>query len=294
MSDRTRVAFVGRLTACWGQLMESATDAIEPRFVEYRGGQDTAGLADALTDLQPDVVIALAPDELEAGALHAIPARTVAILPTGAGADALEAVDDGNFDRIVALDPGLAASSDRVWRSLAPPVNDAIFADVTPAAGKRFAFFGRWTPRRERFLIDSKHAYDLLHVDTGAVGDRLLELYASTSVAVNVHADEQPAFEHRVVMHLAAGHLLVSEELRPHRGLEPGLDFLEVTTAKELTRVLGALNDVPELHRRVRLRGRRKAEQFRASSVYERLLADLERDLKAFGSTRADHPQPLP
>jgi hypothetical protein len=39
----------------------------------------------------------------------------------------------------------------------------------------------------------------------------------------------------------------------------------------------------------VRLRGRRKADQFRASSVYERLLSDLERDLKAFGSGRADH-----
>ena len=37
----------------------------------------------------------------------------------------------------------------------------------------------------------------------------------------------------------------------------------------------------------VRVRGRRKAEQFRASRVYPRLIADLLADLRAFGSQRA-------
>jgi hypothetical protein len=36
----------------------------------------------------------------------------------------------------------------------------------------------------------------------------------------------------------------------------------------------------------VRVRGRRKAEQFRASRVYPRLVADLLADVRAFGSPR--------
>jgi hypothetical protein len=37
----------------------------------------------------------------------------------------------------------------------------------------------------------------------------------------------------------------------------------------------------------VRVRGRRKAEQFRASRVYPRLITDLLADVRAFGSPRA-------
>jgi hypothetical protein len=285
VSDRRDVVFVGRRADCWPALLESPGETIDPRHMEFAPGDDPAALAAAIGDA--DVVIALDPAQLPSGTLAPVTAQTVAILPTGSQADAVDRIADADFDRIVALDPGLAAASDRVWRSLAPPVNDALFADVAPAAGKRFAFFGRWSPRRERFLIDSKHGYDLMHVDGGAVGERLLELYATVSVAVNLHASDRPAFEHRVPMHLAAGHLLISEKLAPTRGLETGLDFLEITNHRELTKMLGALNDVPELHHRVRLRGRRKAEQFRASAVYERLLGDLDRDLRAFGSARS-------
>jgi len=285
VSARRDVAFVGRRAVCWPALMESPSDTIDPRHVEFAPGDDTARLVAAIGDA--DVVIALDPAQLPPGALVGVPARVVAILPTGSPADAVDRIADGDADRIVALDPGLATANDRVWRSLAPPVNDALFADVAPAAGKRFAFFGHTTDRREKYLIDAKHSFDLLHVDGGAVGDRLLELYATVSVAVNLHVDDQPAFEHRVPMHLAAGHLLISEKLAPTRGLETGLDFLEVGSRAELAKLLGAINEVPELHHRVRLRGRRKAEQFRASTVYERLLGDLDRDLIAFGSLRA-------
>jgi hypothetical protein len=287
MSARARVAFVGRRSQCWAYALDEATDAIEPRLIDFRAGDEPRRLTAALDQFDPDVVVALAPHEVPAGLFAGLRAHTVAIV-TGPSPALPAGLDAANFDRIVALDPQLAASAPdgAVWRSLAPPVNDAIFAAVAPAAGRRFAFFGHWTPRRERFLVEVKHAFDLLHVDTGADGERLLELYATTAVAVNLHEDDQPAFEHRVAMHLAAGHLLISEPLRPLRGLEPGLDFLELRSPRELTTMLGALRDVPELHHRVRLRGRRKAEQFRASAVYARLLGDLERDLAAFGSPR--------
>ena len=47
------------------------------------------------------------------------------------------------------------------------------------------------------------------------------------------------------------------------------------------------LRDAPATFHGVRLRGRRKAELYRASRVYPRLLADLDADLRAFGSPRA-------
>ena len=43
----------------------------------------------------------------------------------------------------------------------------------------------------------------------------------------------------------------------------------------------------PRAYERVRIRGRRKAEAFRASRVYLRLAADLLHDLRVFGSHRA-------
>ncbi len=285
MSARVRLAFVGPSSRCWPLGFDEPTETIEPRFVDFRAGDELRRLHAGLDDFGPDVVVALAPSELPAGALHGLRARTVALV-TESAPDVLERIDRTSFDRIVALDPRLAEHAPSVWRSLAPPVNDAIFAPVAPAAGLRFAFFGHWSARRERFLVDSKHVFDLLHVDAGATGERLLELYATTAVAVNIHDGEEPAFEHRVPMHLAAGHLLVTEPLRPLRGLEPGLDHLELGSPRELLEILGGLHEIPELHHRVRLRGRRKAEQFRASAVYERLLGDLERDIAAFGTGR--------
>jgi hypothetical protein len=41
------------------------------------------------------------------------------------------------------------------------------------------------------------------------------------------------------------------------------------------------------VYRRVRIRGRRKAEAFRASRVYPRLVHDLLLDLDVFGTERS-------
>ena len=42
----------------------------------------------------------------------------------------------------------------------------------------------------------------------------------------------------------------------------------------------------PHAYHRVRLSGRRKAEMFRASRVYPRLIAELLDDLRVFGTDR--------
>jgi hypothetical protein len=47
--------------------------------------------------------------------------------------------------------------------------------------------------------------------------------------------------------------------------------------------VLDRLGRFPEMHARVRVRGRLKAEQYRASRLFGRLMHDLRRDVAAFG-----------
>ncbi|MGI8780142.1 MAG: hypothetical protein ACR2L8_08240 [Solirubrobacteraceae bacterium] len=55
----------------------------------------------------------------------------------------------------------------------------------------------------------------------------------------------------------------------------------------QLPAVLRAAVRFPPAYERVRIRGRRKAEAFRASHVYPRLVDDLLLDLRVFGTDRA-------
>ena len=54
--------------------------------------------------------------------------------------------------------------------------------------------------------------------------------------------------------------------------------------------MLGTLRRDATVWHAVRVRGRRKAEQFRASRVYPRLVADLLADVRAFGSRASASP----
>jgi hypothetical protein len=87
-------------------------------------------------------------------------------------------------------------------------------------------------------------------------------------------------------MHLASGQLLLAEALRPEHGLERNIDYLQVESPDGLKWVLDRLRRFPEMHQRIRVRGRLKAEQYRASRLFARLTHDLLADLTAFGPGR--------
>ena len=127
---------------------------------------------------------------------------------------------------------------------------------------------------------------NVVHVAAGMYGARLRELFGRTDVAINLHGEPYPTFENRVCLHLAAGHLVLSEPLSPTHGLEPGIDYVEFRTPADLVGLIAALRRAPGLYASVRARGRMKAEQFRASRMWPRLVADLVRDVKAFGTAR--------
>jgi hypothetical protein len=302
-----RLAFVGQSTffeAC--ALEASAHPRIEPRFHEFRGGGDAEALVIALAAFDPDVVVVFRPEIVPDGAFGGLRASTLGFLTeplprtaNGAGAshDDLERrlwelghVDASNFDRIVAFDPLIAATADRVlpvWRAVPLPVSDRYYRPVQPPDPTAPPLFvGRSTEHREAVLTPAKHRFDVLHLAFGVDAARLERLMDEHWVAINVHNEPYPSFENRVCLHLAAGHLVVSEPLSPTHGLESGIDYLEFESGDHLARLLATLRRDATVWQTVRVRGRRKAEQFRASRVYPRLVVDLLADVDAFGSPR--------
>jgi hypothetical protein len=281
-----RIAFVGQAT-----------------FVEFRAGADPGPMRARVDAFAPDVIVSFRPEILPPGVFADLRVPVVGILtepiPRRGGRVhpdllrrrfALSKLDPGNVDRLVAFDPLIVETADatmRVWRSLPLPVADRVFAPVRPfSAAPSILFVGRSTEHREAFLARPKAELDVVHAAFGIDTEELSRLMATHDIAVNLHNEPYPSFENRVSLHLAAGQLVVSETLSPTHGLEPDVDYLSVATPEQLLAVLRATVAHPRAYERVRVRGRRKAEAFRASRVYPRLIADLYADLRAFGTER--------
>jgi hypothetical protein len=298
-----RIAFVGQETYFRATALTTPTGELLPEFVEFRAGGDAEQMLASVESFAPDVVVVFRPetlpDALFAGLRVPVLGFLTEPLPRGDGKShpdlaarlrQTEAIDRSNFDRIVSFDPlfvEAAASVVPVWRSFPLPVDDRYFAPVRASAvPSRVVFVGRSTEHREAYLVPVKHEFDVLHIAHGVFGDRLRELLGETDVAINLHNEPYPSFENRVPLHLAAANLVISEPLSPTHGLEPGIDFVEVRDPEDLVRAVGQTRLYPDVFRRVRIRGRQKAEAFRASRVYPRLVYDFLLDIEVFGTER--------
>src|SRR4051794_8277906 len=300
-----RLAFVGQRTFFEACALTSEHGALRTAFFEFRKGADGDHLMTELRSFRPHVVLVFRPEIIPAGLFADLRAATLGWLtepiPRGtrkAHDDQkrrlweLQQVDAANFDRVVSFDPLIADTASGVldvWRSLPLPVADRFYKPLRPVqpGRPRALFVGRSTAHRERYLERVKHEYDVLHMAFGVGAAELEELLDEHEVGINLHNEPYPSFENRVPIPLAAGQLVISEPLSPLHGLEPGLDFLEVAWPARLAGTMETLARFPNAYERGRVRGRMKAEQFRASRVYPRLVADLLRDLEALGSPRA-------
>jgi hypothetical protein len=307
-SDRLRVAFVGRAVEDAWAVPSQTYGTLVPTWVEHREGAD--GLAEALRDAEPDVVVVFRPHRVPAGVITETGKPALAVLPdpigfpwgdfevwntdleyfpgaieVSGGPDALvPPFPRGEYARVIACDPHIARVKPElgVWRSPPLPVDDALFVDPRPPARPpRPLFIGESSEQREQFLIWPKHGYDLSHYASGLAGERLRNVLARTNVGVTLRPLFHNTFHPMAPLHLAAGHLLVTQPLVPSRGLEPGLDHVQIEAPDQLMRVLDQLRDRPAAYDRVRIRGRFKAEGFRASRVWPRLLGDFALDLAA-------------
>jgi hypothetical protein len=300
-----RLAFVGQATYFEACALEEQSARLRTRFFEFRAGGDEDALLAGLSAFAPHVVVVFRPEVLSPGVFAGLRAAVLGFLtepvPRTRGNRAhpdlkrrraeLAAMDPGNVDRLVSFDPLIAPSADAfmpVWRSLPLPVADRLFAPVR-TTGRRpsIVFVGRSSEHREQFLKRPKEELGLVHAAFGIGLGELVGLLAEHAIGVNLHNEPYPSFENRVCLQLAAGQLVVSETLSPSHGLEPDIDYLEIAEPEQLAAVLHAAVRFPSAYHRVRVRGRRKAEQFRASHVYPRLVSDLLQDLRVFGTTRA-------
>ena len=293
MAPPLRLAFVGQSTffaACVPTLDDSG---VVTSFLEFREGADWPPVRRRLDALDPDAIVVFRPETLPRGALAGRSAPVLGFLtePVPRSLDDkphpdlakrardLEKLDPGNVDRLVSFDPMIVPVAERVfpvWRSLAIPVADRLYADaLEPADQPRLLFVGRSTPHREEFLAPVKREFDLLHVAFGAGVDELERLMRRHDTTMNLHNEPYPSFENRVCLHLAAGHLVVSEPLSPTHGLTPGEDYVEIRTPDELVATLRAVAAEPERFAAIRRSGREKAEAYRASVVFPELAREM-------------------
>jgi len=274
-----RVAFLGPVPAVAAHALHAPAGALRPRFIDARAGAEPLSLRAALADAAPHVVVALAPDTLPPGALDDVRAATLAVIGPGA-----RLPDRAAFDRILRT-PG--AGDGGAWRSRPLPIDDGLFAPVRPSRRPpRALFVGRSTERREHVLTPAKHAYDVVHYAHGLAGRRFAAVLAAADVGIALNAESGVGFPAQALAHLAAGQLLLAEPLTPRCGLEPGIDFIEIDSRDALTTLLFQLGLRPDAYDRVRVRGRLKAEEHRASRVWPRIVRDLLDDLSAFGTAR--------
>jgi hypothetical protein len=255
-----RVAFLGSASTSGASALHEPANGLEPRFFDLR-------TRPALADFAPHVVVALEP--LAPGTLDGVEAARLAV---GAGAAP-------GFDRVLGT-PGATG----VWRTRPLPVDDRLFGEVTPSRRPpRTLVVGRSTEHREWILTPAKHDHDVVHYTHGLTGDALRDQLRQADVGVALTPEPGHGFPSAALLHLAAGHLLLTERLNPACGLEPGIDFLQLNSRDDLLTILMQLRLHPDAYERVRIRGRLKAEEHRASKVWPRLVHDLVHDLRVFG-----------
>ena len=286
VGEPLRVAFLG--SAAW--LENCAPPAMAHGFAVGRiATGPTADAGESLTGLnrfRPHVAVLFDPPSVPAELMAALSGLRLGVLVGGLpGADWTGEV--GDLNRVVSFRPELTGEEigdSHVWRAIPPPISDALFAEVRPLhARPRAVSVGRSTEHREDVLMPAKHHHDVLQLIHGVHGQDLANLLRGFDVGVHVAPELGGGFGAQVGMHLAAGQLLLTEALRPAHGLERNIDYLQFDSADELVERLDRLHRFPEMHERIRIRGRLKAEQYRASRVFARLLADLLADVAAFG-----------
>jgi hypothetical protein len=258
-----RVTFAGPAPLLSAHIMHAPAAGLEPRFVDVRAGAEPAAAREAIARSAPHVVVALG---LAAAALEDLPAATLSLGGEGG-------------DRVLGA-PGQTG----VWRARPLPVDDRLYAAVRPADGPpRALCLTGSTARREDILVSAKHGHDLVHYTHGLTGEALAAALAATDVGIAVAAQDTREFAGEALVHLAAGQLLLAERFQPPCGLEAGIDYLPVATRDDVAAALTRLALRPDAYERVRIRGRLKAEEHRASAVWPRLLHDLLEDLRVFG-----------
>ena len=100
------------------------------------------------------------------------------------------------------------------------------------------------------------------------------ESFFGASHVVDIGDSVFPHLTYESTLSIAAGKTLISTALEPLWGLEPGLDFIEVATPEELSRVSETILRNPPFTRLMATRAAQKAKVFDSQRVMKRLFLD--------------------
>ena len=287
-----RIAVVGPPVWLESSAPPALTAGYSAHCMPVVAGADSEELVHAVRSIAPAVTVIFDPTCVSPDTLRQLPGATLGVLVSDLPGepDARVAAAADALDRLLSFRPHLTrrrVGSTRMWRAAPPPVSDLLFGEVRALRARpRVMTIGRATPHREHVLLPTMHHHDLLQVVHGVGGETLLELLSDYDVGVYVPPEPGPGVGAQVGIHLAAGHLLLAHALKPEHGLERDIDYLDFRSAEELVTMLDRLGRFPEMYQRIRVRGRMKAEGFRASRLFGRLAHDLLHDVAAFGAER--------
>lgn len=297
-----KLTFVGQSTYFLPTSLTQRVGQIDPHFVDFKTGDNSEELRAKLKELKSDVLIFFKPESIPNGALAGIEGMKIGWFTepiprqrSVSGALALssherdlkrrlsylEGIDFSQFDRFISYDPLIAETLSTfvdVWRSLPLPVDDKFYSEVTvgKSLNPKFGFLGRPTRYRDQFILPALHENDFLYIAHGATGPMLEYVLSKLDVGINLHNEAYLNFENRVPLHLASGHLVMSDELSPTHGLEVGIDYLPVQSAHQFLESLRKVRQEFGAFDLMRLRGREKAEYFRASRIYLEVIESIQ------------------
>jgi hypothetical protein len=103
-----------------------------------------------------------------------------------------------------------------------------------PSKSWDIVFIGRSTEHRERFFGPLKRDLQFLHIAHGITGTDAMPYYHAARIVLNVHAEPELSWEHRVQTVMACGALVVSEPLSPNSYLVPGRHYVEASSPQDL------------------------------------------------------------
>jgi len=285
------VVFLGRRALFGAHVLSAPAGGVQPAFVEARGRADERGpdaLRAEIAGHAPDVVVVLRPDAIPPGTLDGLDttAKVLGVVADPLHGNAyhqaeLARADAAAFDRVIVTDPrsvdAARALALPVWRTLPLPVDDALYRAPRPSGRPpRVVYLGHASMHREETLIGLKHEFDLPHYAYGLLGEELREVLHEADVGLVVGDDAGlGVLDHTMMVHLAAGHLVVAEPLHERRGLTPGVHYLEAPDRDAFRRIVARLHAAPDAWDRVRVQGHHAARRCAASRVWPRIVADL-------------------
>lgn len=153
-----------------------------------------------------------------------------------------------------------------------PPVNlSAVVPKDTQGLSPRIVVFTPGTPYSNLFTEPLSGGLEQL----GLHAVNWNEVFSRSTHVVNVGDSLLASFPYPIAVSLVAGKTLISTALNPLWGLEPGIDFIEVSRPEELARVCESISRNPNLTRLMARRASQKSFVFDSSRIFQKLQSVL-------------------